>query len=206
MKRIVFVCTLLLFPVSVWAKPVVSVTKPAAMKLTKPAMAKTSAMKVIPTAKRPPQPAAMAVSDATPAMGMSGMKSPGESVSLPPKTKKGSDSWWKVLLGFLSRTGLAFASALVPVLLGLGVMWLKTKLKLDSAAGLDVLLDKWADKGIVYAEQQASKLDDDPDENGAKLKLATDFVLKLVESSGFPKKAADLVEDRIEARLKAAKG
>lgn len=120
--------------------------------------------------------------------------------------KKGSDPWWKVLLGFLAKAGLAFASALLPVLAYQFVSWIQIKLKTDKLKGIEENLDKWCEMGIKFAEQQASKLDDDPDANGKKLKLASDFVLKLVSGSGYPKKVADLVSDRIESRLKDVKG
>jgi hypothetical protein len=120
------------------------------------------------------------------------------------KSKKKADPWWKVLLAFLLKAGLAFAGALLPVLIGFGVAWLKTKLKFDKVAGLEDTLNKWVDLGIEYAEQQASKIEGGGS-NNSKLKLACDFVLKMVEAAGLPDKVADLVEDRIEARLKMVK-
>lgn len=207
MKRIAIFSVLLLLPMTALAQPMASAAvKPKAMKPA-PAMAPamTAPKKVVPSAVTAPQPTSKPVSMAGVGMGTPKKKTAEKGSPLPQAVKSGSDPWWKALLGFLSKAGLAFAGALLPVLIVFAVSWLKNKLKLDKIAGVDDTLNKWVEMAITYAEQQASKLDDNPDPNAAKIKLATDFVLKMVKASGLPAKVADLVEDRIEARLKSVK-
>lgn len=220
MKRIAIFAVLALWPATSWAqmapapmaRPAASVVapKPATMTVAEPAkspvMVAPAAMKAAPMAVKAPKPAAKALSEPTPTMGTPAPKAAQKLSPAPQKKSKGEkDPWWKALLAFLSKLGLSLAGALLPVLVAYGTAWVRAKLKLEKAEGMERMLDAWTDKGISYAEQQASKLDDNPDENAAKMKLATDFVLKLVEANGLPKKVAGLVGDRIESRMKAAK-
>lgn len=213
MKRIAICCAVLLIPTIAWAQPMAAPMTPTmgvmAPKLApKPAMAMAPAMKVTPTPVTAPQPTAKPVSMAPVGVAMAPEKTAGKVAPLlvaAKSEKKATDPWWKMILGALSKAGLAFASALLPVLIWAAVSWLKAKFKLESTAGLDDTLNKWAALGIEYAEQQASKLDANPAPNATKLKLATEFVLKMVAAAKLPQKVADLVEDRIEARLKSVK-
>lgn len=213
MKRIAICCAVLLMPMTAWAQPMVTPTVPvmgvmAPKPVPKPVMAAAPVMKVATTPLTAPVTTAKPASMAPVGVAMAPEETAGKIAPLPLAAKlekKATDPWWKVILGALSKAGLAFASALLPILIWAAVTWLKAKFKLESTAGLDDTLNKWVALGIEYAEQQATKLDDNPAPNATKLKMATEFVLKMVASAGLPEKVADLVEDRIEARLKSVK-
>jgi len=118
------------------------------------------------------------------------------------------DTWWMVLLGFLSQAGLAFAAVLLPVLGMFLVRWAGKKMNItdvEKLKAMDAMYDSAVALGVNYARQQASKLENDPNPNAAKLKLATDFVMKTVTDWKLPEKTADWVEARIEAKIGADK-
>lgn len=206
-KTILIVLAFGLVSSTAWAQmaPTVETMKPATM----PAPAMTAAPIVMAPAMVPakattavPMAPMVVAPMATPPAAMKVAEKAAEK----PSQSKGSDPWWKVLLAFLAKAGLAFATALMPVLIGYGVMWVRNKLKIDNAAGIDQALNRWSDMAIKYAEQKVTTLDDDPkDANATKLKMASDFVTNLIKTMGLPKKTAALVEDRIEARLKKQK-
>lgn len=213
MKRIAIFSVLLLFPLNAWAQPMAAPMAPtmeamAPKPVPKPVVAVAPVMKVATTALTAPVTTAKLTPMTPVGVAMAPKKTAKKVAPLPvaaKSEKKATDPWWKMILGALSKAGLAFASALLPILIWAAVTWLKAKFKLESTAGLDDTLNKWAALGIEYAEQQASKLDDNPAPNATKLKLATEFVLRMVAAAKLPEKVADLVEDRIEARLKSVK-
>lgn len=114
------------------------------------------------------------------------------------------DTWWMVLLGFLSQLGLSFASVLLPVLGLILVRWVAKKMNItdvEKMKAMDAMYDSAVTLGVNYAEQKAKLLDNDPDASGKKLKMATDVVAKAIADFGLPAKTADWVESRIEAKL-----
>lgn len=118
-----------------------------------------------------------------------------------------TQAWWQGLLALLWAL---FIDVAVPVLVTLILALLAKHLHFNMSAKQRRTLDEYVDKAVSYADQKLRKAlkEGEPpkDANAQRMQWAKEFLEKALIDTGLTKKAADKLEDLIEAKLGVVNG